>query len=67
MITCPACKGNGFVYYNEDGERISLEQFVKLPRSKCESEQCAECNGSGEVEYDDEPDYDSMPGGPDYY
>lgn len=67
MVTCPACKGTGEIYYNSDGERITEEEYSKLPADQRECNSCAECDGCGEVEYDDEPDWDSMPGGHDYY
>lgn len=30
-VTCPACKGTGEIYYNSDGERITKEEYDKLP------------------------------------
>lgn len=31
MITCPACNGTGEIYYNENGDRISEEEYALLP------------------------------------
>lgn len=67
MVTCPACSGTGKIYYNADGDRISEDEYDQLPKDQREFDICAECDGLGEVEYDYEPDWDSMPGGHDYY
>lgn len=67
MICCPECNGVGSIFYDIDGERITREQFDKLPESERDKERCPECDGEGEIEYEYEPDYDSMPGGPDDY
>lgn len=66
-ITCPACGGTGEVYYNDNGDRITEEEYSRLTTDQRECESCGECDGSGVVEDDYEPDYDSMPGGPDFY
>lgn len=31
MITSPACNGTGEIYYNENGDRISEEEYALLP------------------------------------
>lgn len=68
MVTCPACSGYGQIYYNNDGDNISKDEYDKLPKDQREFDICGECNGFGEVELEyDEPDWDSMPGGHDYY
>lgn len=67
MTTCPACDGNGEIYYNENGDRITKAQYDALPKSRRDCDKCAECDGTGEIEFEYEPDWDSMPGGHDYY
>ena len=41
-VTCPACKGTGEIYYNSDGERITKEEYDKLPADQRECDSCAE-------------------------
>lgn len=67
MTTCPACGGAGEIYYNEDGDQITKEQYNALPKGRRDTDRCAECDGTGEIEYEYQPDWDSMPGGHDYY
>ena len=45
MITCPACNGTGEIYYNENGDRISEEEYALLPADAREVESCEECYG----------------------
>lgn len=57
-VTCPVCNGIGYTYYNEDGDEISEEEYNALPKDCRDKEACEECDGTGEVEYEYEPDYD---------
>lgn len=59
LITCPVCYGKGFTYYNENGDEITEDEYNTLPKSKRDKEACEECDGTGEIEYDYEPDYDN--------
>jgi len=52
------CNGIGYTYYNEDGDEISEEEYNALPKDCRDKEACEECDGTGEVEYEYEPDYD---------
>ncbi len=52
MIECPVCNGLGEIYYNADGERISEEEYAKLPADERDVDTCAECDGSGSVEFE---------------
>lgn len=59
MITCPACGGTGEIYYDDNGDRITEEEYNMLPADQRESESCCECDGSGVIEDVFEPDYDN--------
>ena len=59
MVPCPECNGVGYAFYNEDGDAISEEEYNQLLPYKRDSEQCDCCEGTGEIEYDNEPDYDN--------
>lgn len=67
LTTCPACGGTGEIYYDDNGDRITEEEYVQLPADRRECESCVECDGTGGIEVELEPDWDSMPGGHDYY
>lgn len=58
LITCPVCNGKGYTYYNETGDEITADEYNALPKSKRDKEACEECDGTGEIEYEYEPDYD---------
>lgn len=56
MTICPACKGAGEIYYNEDGDQITKAQYDALPKDQRDADKCAECDGTGAIEYENEPD-----------
>lgn len=58
LITCPVCNGRAYTYYNEDGDEITEDEYAALPKNERDKEACEECDGTGEVEYEYEPDYD---------
>lgn len=50
--TCPDCCGDGRIYYNEDGEDITKNEYLRLSeveKKLWEFEKCSTCDGSGEV------------------
>lgn len=53
--------------YDTLPDEESMAELAGTRRCKAESEICRECDGCGEVEDLYEPDWDSMPGGHDYY
>ncbi len=59
MIPCPACDGNGYTFYDEDGDEISEDRYNQLAACERDKEPCDYCEGTGEIEYDNEPDYDN--------
>ena len=66
MIQCPECNGVGVVYYDEDGNSVTKTQYDALPEDARGFDKCEKCDGEGEIEYEYEPDWDSMRGGHDY-
>lgn len=57
-ITCPSCNGKRHTHYNEDGDVITETAYNALPKDSRGKETCEECGGTGEIEYEYEPDYD---------
>jgi len=51
---CPHCKGEGYFYYNEDGEEIPRIAYDLLPESEIDDEKCDKCNGTGIAEEEEE-------------
>lgn len=50
---CDECKGNGGVYYNEDGDEITpseYEMLSEVDKSLWEYEECSKCKGEGRIE-----------------
>lgn len=47
--TCPACNGTGETYYNENGDRISEEEYKALPTDQRDTDTCEECDGLGYI------------------
>ena len=62
--TCPDCCGDGGIYYNEDGEDITKNEYLRLSEEEkklWEFEKCSTCNGSGEVIKEaEERDWDAI-------
>lgn len=60
--TCPDCNGDGGVWYDEYGKEYSVADYERLSeedKALCVFEECARCNGVGEIEAEPyEPDYD---------
>ena len=51
-VVCPDCCGDGGIYYNEDGDDITKNEYLRLSEEEkklWEFEECSICNGSGEV------------------
>ena len=46
---CDHCDGEGYIYYNIDGEEITRVIYDLLPESLRDSEKCDDCDGLGEV------------------
>jgi DnaJ-class molecular chaperone with C-terminal Zn finger domain len=59
MSTCPECNGEGFTHYDANGDIISQEDYDLLPSGERSKEPCEYCEGTGEIEYSNEPDYDN--------
>ncbi len=56
MIECDNCNGARYIYFDEDGNEVDYDEYVKSP-DKYEKETCDKCNGTGEVEVESyEPD-----------
>ena len=58
MQVCPECNGVGYTYYDEDGMEITADEYEQLPHDRRDREACDYCGGAGEVECDDELDYE---------
>lgn len=56
-IDCPECNGEGYIYYDINGEEISRKIYDLLPPSERFSDKCDKCNGLGEVP---EPEYNEF-------
>ena len=46
---CAHCNGEGYIYYNNESEKITRELYDLLPESERSEEKCDECDGIGEV------------------
>lgn len=58
MMTCPECGGAGYTYYDGEGNEITKAAYNQLPAKCREKVPCDLCEGAGEIEDDNEPDYD---------
>lgn len=62
--TCPNCCGDGGIYYNEDGDDITKNEYLRLSEEEkklWEFEKCSTCDGSGEVIKEaEERDWDAI-------
>lgn len=50
--TCPECKGQGILYYDVKGKRLTAEQAKLFAHFNVwyTEEKCAKCDGTGEIE-----------------
>jgi hypothetical protein len=46
-VECPECDGLGLLHFDEDGERITVEEYYILGESKCIVDYCETCNAKG--------------------
>jgi DnaJ-class molecular chaperone len=59
MTPCPDCNGEGYThYYDGEGNEITKEAYNLLPTDCRDREICDHCEGTGEIEEDNEIDYD---------
>lgn len=52
---CTECNGDGGVYYNEDGDELSVADYQRLSeedQAMCIFEKCPHCDGDGVIECD---------------
>lgn len=52
---CSECNGDGGVYYNDDGDELSVADYQRLSeedQAMCIFEKCPRCDGEGVVECD---------------
>lgn len=55
LTVCPECGGSGETYWDDwNGERVSEEEWLRLPEDRRGTDVCEECGGSGEVEVESE-------------
>lgn len=47
--TCPHCDGEGVIYFDDNGNELSFDIWVKLPAYRKMSEVCCDCGGYGEI------------------
>ncbi len=67
MVKCDDCHGEGYIYYDDDGNDVAKEEYEKFPEQYTK-EVCCECGGYGEVEdagayYDPDEKFDSIRNG----
>lgn len=48
-VTCPCCDGEGVIYFDDYGNEMPFDVWVKLPADRKMSEVCYDCGGSGEI------------------
>ena len=51
-VECPYCYGEGYLYYTEEGDDITRDDFYT--RSDGMIEKCERCDGEGEIIDDDD-------------
>jgi hypothetical protein len=58
MERCPDCDGEGYFYFNAQGDKLTVSEWLATPAQNRDKIVCDRCEGMGEIEDDYEPDYD---------
>lgn len=49
MEKCTDCNGEGKIYFNDNGDILTKEEWLKLPEDERSYDDCITCEASGEI------------------
>ena len=49
LVECDECNGAGYIYYDENDDKIGWDEYRRLPVDKRHMDLCYECNLVGQV------------------